>query len=165
MLMVTSEGGDADGEQAGTMYVKHTARNSESFPSLVLDSRSQLGCLLFPSRPLTLGQPCALAFALAPPPCTRITSDLPLAVHQTLTIGVVGTFVLAATPSLLSPHFHLLLLTVHFACTAPTSVCPPRLPSQSPVPSPESVQCINLAIQHFCLRCQTQAASHLALLH
>jgi hypothetical protein len=37
------------------MYVTHTARNSESFPSLVLDSRSQLGCLLFPSHPLTLG--------------------------------------------------------------------------------------------------------------
>ncbi|KAJ7914489.1 hypothetical protein B0H13DRAFT_2325219 [Mycena leptocephala] len=87
----------------------------------------------------------------------RITLDLPLAVRQTPTFSVVGTFVLSTSeprprtprtapaprlqwtvtwrpPACASIELVLARTTLH-----PRGACPPRLPSQSLVRSPESV--------------------------
>ncbi|KAJ7915454.1 hypothetical protein B0H13DRAFT_2324401 [Mycena leptocephala] len=75
--MVSLEDGDVGGEQ-----LTHRDYGHLLFPT----------CLL--TRTLTLSRPCTLAFALAPLSRSRprIAPNLPLALHQMPTFGVVGTF-------------------------------------------------------------------------
>jgi hypothetical protein len=94
------------------MYATHRSQLPVLSLSLILDPQSQQGRLMFPtylptstltsasafhtSAPLHARSytrlPCTLAFALAPLSHPRIAPNLPLALRQMPTFGVVGTF-------------------------------------------------------------------------